>query len=336
MPKVNEMKIDRTALIENSVYSYPQETLKTCNPIMQLCVVLIVIATVTTAASNSAFADTPAEPAKGHTNAAEYRDIPSCHGGAGTVSFMKLLDGDDFTSNLMYIERGVIPPGASIGEHRLIGMEEMYFVFNAPAEFTVNGQAALLPAGSCVLCPDGSTHGIYNPGNEPLEWLNIAVGKTADDGVSVDLGNDLTNQRLDSPAPFKWGLFDFSLLRKVGPAHNGAGKILNRRPWVDGNFSTTFKRIGHCVLPPGTSIGYHQHNCIEEIYYVMAGSGYMTVNDTTWEISAGDAAGCRRGESHGLYNHSNEDLEIFVLQVDVDDIGEDINWGDDLTGKSPR
>ncbi len=275
-------------------------------------------------------------PVRGRTDPSQYKDVPKCHSGAGTVQYMELLSGDDFKSNLLFIHRGIIPPGASIGEHTHIGAEEMYFVFNAPAEFTVNGRTAILPAGSCVLCPEGSSHGIYNPGDVPLEWMNIAVGKTKDHGRAINLGKDLTKQPLDSPAPFKWSYFDKSLLRPVGPAHLGAGKILNRRPWVDGNFSTTFKRIGHCVLPPGTSIGYHQHNAIEEVYYVMSGTGLMTVNDKTWEVGPGDAAACTLGDSHGIYNNTDEDLDIFVLQVDVEDIGKTNNWGDDLSTRKPN
>ena len=54
--------------------------------------------------------------------------------------------------------------------------------------------------------------------------------------------------------------------------------------WLDGNMETNWVRIGHCVLPPGTSIGYHQHNAAEEVYYVMSGTGRMTVNDKTWDV----------------------------------------------------
>ncbi len=142
------------------------------------------------------------------------------------------------------------------------------------------------------------------------------------------------NIKLEDPAQFRWARFDRSLLKPVGPAHGGKGKILNRRPWLDGNFETNWVRIGHCVLLPGTSIGYHQHNGMEEIYYVISGTGRMTVNDHTFDAQAGDAVPCTIHDSHGLYNNSNEPLDIFVFMVSMEkDVLDNTDWGDDLTDR---
>jgi len=273
-------------------------------------------------------------PVFGCNDPSRYKEVENCHGGAGTVRYMELLGSDLFETNILFIHRGVIPPNSGIGEHIHRNMEEMYFVFNTPAEFTVDGHTALLPAASCVLCPRGSSHGIYNRSDTPLEWLNIAV--TDKKGVfdAVNFGDDLSGQSLESPAPFRWAQFDRSLLKPVGPAHLGKGKILNRRPWLDGNFETNWVRIGHCILPPGTSIGYHQHNATEEVYYVMSGTGRMTVNDHTWDVKAGDAIPCTLHDSHGLYNNSDEDLDIFVLIAAMEQGKFDLNnWGEDLSGR---
>ncbi len=81
----------------------------------------------------------------------------------------------------------------------------------------------------------------------------------------------------------------------------------------------------------------------------MSGRGKMTVNDHTWDVRPGDAIPCTLHDSHGLYNHTDEDLEIFVLIVRMDKAKlegrynkllideykalEVVNWGDDLSDR---
>jgi len=288
-------------------------------------------------------------PYFGRTDPAEYREVDM---GGGTIRLMTLLDSKTMKTNIHSIQRGTIPPKCGIGEHTHTNMEEMYFIFNAPAEFTVDGRTALLPANSCVLCPLGSSHALYNNSDETLEWLSIAVtkekgngdediqygevpGRGVDDSGAINMNTPKRGKViLESPAPFRWAQFDRNLLKPVGPAHEGKGKILNRRPWLDGNFETNWVRIGHCILPPTTSIGYHQHNGIEEVYYVMSGRGRMTVNDYTWDVRPGDAVPCVLHDSHGLYNNTGQDMEIFVLNVSmVKDVLDAVNHGDDLIGR---
>ena len=287
-------------------------------------------------------------PYCGRENPSRYREV---NYGGGSIYEMTLLDGKIMSTNILYMIRGIIPARAGIGEHTHNNIEEMYFVFNAPAEFTVDGHTSLLPAGSSVLCPIGSSHALYNNSDVTLEYLRIAVstekGKGDDD---IKYGNvprrrsynpetrkmkaPEKNVVLESPAQFRWAQFDRSLAPPVGPAHDGKGKILNRRPWMDGNFETNWVRIGHCILPPGTSIGYHQHNGMEEVYYVLSGTGRSTVNDYTWDVQPGDALPCTTHDSHGIYNNSDEDLSIFVFMVSMEkNVLDSTNWGDDLSDR---
>lgn len=256
----------------------------------------------------------------------------NCHGGPGSLMLQVLLKDEDFQSNLNFFSVGRLAPGSGIGEHIHRNTEEMFFIFNAPAEFTVNGHTSLLPAGSCVLCPMGSSHGLYNSSDANLEWIDIAVTREKGKFDAIDYGEDLTSQALESPPGFKWAQFDRSLLTPSGPAHKGKGAILYRRIWDIESEQSGWKRISHAVLPPGTSIGYHQHNSDEEIYYIMDGAGRITVNEVTWNVRKGDAVPCRLGESHGLYNNSDDILEIFICRVVADPDGRGVvEFGDDLS-----
>lgn len=285
-------------------------------------------------AVNSLYAEQKGEPTYGQTNPSEYREAKGAHDGAGSLHITTLLPGETFETNVLFIHRGILPPKGGIGEHIHRNMAEMYFIFNAPAEFTVNGKTALLPAGSTVACPSGSSHGIYNNSDETLEWLNIAVSMEKGKGGAINYKEDLTDQRVVSPAPFKWAQFDRSLLKPITGAHDGKGTLLFRRLWSGDSFRVNWEWIDHVVIPPGTSIGYHQHNAIEEVYYIMSGNGRMTVNNKTWDAKPGDAFPCTLHDSHGIYNNTDSDLEIFVLAVSMKKgITNAKNWGDDLSDR---
>ena len=70
------------------------------------------------------------------------------------------------------------------------------------------------------------------------------------------------------------------------------------------------------------------------MYYVMSGTGLMTVNDYTWDVRPGDAVPCTIGDSHGIYNNTAEDLDIFVLIVSLEEgVAGVTDWGDDLSDR---
>jgi mannose-6-phosphate isomerase-like protein (cupin superfamily) len=281
--------------------------------------------------------ETKERPVYGRTDPAQFKDAPNAHGGAGVFRYMTLLPGEVMKTNFLFVHRGVMPPKTGIGEHLHRTMEEMYIIFDGAAQYTVNGRSAMLPAGSMVLCPAGSSHGIYNPGDKTLQWMNVSVGNTKGKYDNIDYKDDLTKVRIESPVPFPWANLDPSLCYPVTGAHRGKGTLLFRRLWANDSFKTPWYFVDHCILPPGTSIGYHQHNMIEEIYYVVSGKGLSTVNGITWEVQASDAIPCRLTDSHGIYNHTNENLVVLVNSAaatkGVDGNGKE--WGDDLSARKP-
>ncbi|MDP2982498.1 MAG: cupin domain-containing protein [Candidatus Latescibacter sp.] len=262
-----------------------------------------------------------------------YKDTPKCHSGAGTVKLSPIYGTPDFATNLRAISRGEIPPQCSIGEHVHRGIEEIFIILNANAQFTVNGHTAELPPRAMVVCQKGSSHGIYNPNSDvSLDWLYFAVSMVKNKWDSIDFVDDLSQKTLESPPPFQWTLLDRRLLKSATNAHGGKGTILFRRCFDKNSFATNWEFIDHCILPPGTSIGYHQHNMIEEVYYLVSGSGKVTVNNVTWEVKAGDAIPCTIYDSHGLYNNSNGEIELVVVSAALEkgkrnekDLGDDLS-----------
>jgi mannose-6-phosphate isomerase-like protein (cupin superfamily) len=65
------------------------------------------------------------------------------------------------------------------------------------------------------------------------------------------------------------------------------------------------------ALHPGAAIGYHrQHE--DEIYYVVSGSGAVTLNGQRSIVGPGTAILTRPGSSHGLQQVGSDDLIIII------------------------
>ena len=69
------------------------------------------------------------------------------------------------------------------------------------------------------------------------------------------------------------------------------------------------------VLAPGVTIGVHQHTHDEEYYFVLSGSGAMTLNEHRFEVGPGDITAVFPGGTHGLENTGDDDLRIIVFSV---------------------
>jgi len=98
-------------------------------------------------------------------------------------------------------------------------------------------------------------------------------------------------------------------IQQPGP-HKGGGKttgfsFFGGVPDMD----LVFKKR---VLHPGSAIGYHEQHK-DEIYYVISGTGELTMNGEKSEVGAGTAILTRPGNSHGLRQTGSEDLVIFIV-----------------------
>jgi mannose-6-phosphate isomerase-like protein (cupin superfamily) len=65
------------------------------------------------------------------------------------------------------------------------------------------------------------------------------------------------------------------------------------------------------VLHKGAAIGYHLQNT-DEVYYILGGTGKMTMNGNVFPVKPGDAILTRGGSSHGLVQTGTNDLTIII------------------------
>ena len=93
----------------------------------------------------------------------------------------------------------------------------------------------------------------------------------------------------------------------------GAGEVTIRNFFSKEDFKAKVRLCASMSLPPGASIGLHQHETEDEVYIVTAGSGLLDDTKTQTPVSAGDAILTGRGESHAISNDGKTNLEIIAV-----------------------
>jgi len=66
------------------------------------------------------------------------------------------------------------------------------------------------------------------------------------------------------------------------------------------------------ALHPGAAIGYHKQE-VDEVYYVLSGTGEMTVDDQRFPVRPGAAVLTRAGSAHGLRQTGTESLVLLIV-----------------------
>jgi mannose-6-phosphate isomerase-like protein (cupin superfamily) len=250
----------------------------------------------------------------GHTDPSKYTRSRS-HNSAGDMACELLVPPTAMDVNLNFMHRCQIMPGGGVGHHFHNTNEEMFIIFDGQAEFTIDGRTSVLQGTVGALCRMGHSHAIYNPSDKPVEFMNINVSQTKGHYDAFNLDDARVGAAKDAIPVFMTMRLDKKLLRPVANYHGGQGTVQYRRALDSDVFLTNWAYMDHLLIPSGASDGLHYHKGVEEIYYVLNGSGKVRVNDETAEIHKGDAVPIRFNEAHSFVNHGAGDLELMVLGI---------------------
>jgi mannose-6-phosphate isomerase-like protein (cupin superfamily) len=239
------------------------------------------------------------------------------HQGAGRLSGGGKIDVIKYlTGNFNFIQRGVLWPHSSIGEHYHLGTEEMFVILDGDAQFTINGRTSVIKGPAMVPVRLFSGHAVYNPTDKPMMWMNVSVS-AKNGGGTFENGDDRAHDdvKLDRIPQFVFARLDRKLLVPVKNMENGTGETMYRRTLGPGAFSTLWSYVDHYVINPGVTVGPAKKDDIAEIYHVLAGTGTVTVNGETVPIKLGDTIPVDMGQTRSFTQTGTEPLELFVNAV---------------------
>ena len=124
------------------------------------------------------------------------------------------------------------------------------------------------------------------------------------------LGAGLHAVAMQQPAPGGYVIeHDDEVAKNEPGTHNGGGQT------VGYSFFSKVPKLGLVfrkrALKPGSGIGLHEQK-EDEIYYVLSGTGTMTLDGKTVNVTPGTAVLTRTGSSHSLRQTGSEDLVILI------------------------
>lgn len=97
------------------------------------------------------------------------------NGGKGSIILTPIAKEDILKDHCRLFSEARLKPGCSMGVHQHKGDGEIYHIISGRGLYTDNGKTYEVGPGDTTWCPDGSTHGLENIGDEDLVFIALII-----------------------------------------------------------------------------------------------------------------------------------------------------------------
>ena len=187
--------------------------------------------------------------------------------------------------------------------HQHAKIEQMYYVLKGHGQLLLGEEKRDVQEGDAVYIPANVPHQAFNDGDFWMEHLIVSCPlDEVTEGTPV-----VRNWRDAYPAIGEQHVVVWDLLSPVGDASPENGGVLKRmhsvtRHAVQGRQATTF----------------HQLDGIEQVYYMLAGRGVITTEESQQVLAEGSAVYVAPGAAHRIVNESDAWIEYVIFAAGVD------------------
>src|ERR1700753_3322315 len=158
----------------------------------------------------------------GHTDLSKVEPAHS-HGSVGLRKCQTLVPASAMDVNLNFLFRCQMQPGGGVAEHFHNTVEEMFTILNGEVEFTVDSHTSRVKGPAGAPQRKGHSHAIYNPTDQPVDYLNINVSMTKGHYDAFNLGDSRDKVAVKDEIPqFMLMRLDKTLPPPVVNYHGGA------------------------------------------------------------------------------------------------------------------
>ena len=107
--------------------------------------------------------------------------------------------------------------------------------------------------------------------------------------------------------------FESLEVRKVDNARGGYGSIYSKDIFFEDDFGGSIANLIHVTVPPGSSVGYHEHSGDEEVYFILEGNGKVRDDEVEYDVGPYDTVLTNSGHHHGIENTGSRDLKLLAI-----------------------
>ncbi len=93
----------------------------------------------------------------------------------------------------------------------------------------------------------------------------------------------------------------------------GNGAVTITHLFTKDELKSNTRLCAKLTIPSGASIGFHNHENEEEIFYILSGRGKVDDDGRICEVSPGDAILTGNGAGHSIECISEEPLEVMAV-----------------------